>query len=344
MWAGLFSCCAPPVYADNPASPQRTEAIFTTPPEGWVLSVWQGGTIELAEFTPPGQTGDGFIDLLGYSVVPKVAGINDTDALFRSSERAKHGCRATRVLDHVGRRGWFESEYLCLGREHAANPDDVEIEFAATTVGKQSVFRVWRSWRGTPAAFTLMLKQRIGRELSPVMFRGGEQEINDRDLKTAFSGLEESFFGDVARSTVCDLAVPSACQPLHQKIPPALAAYVPREPFVAGFIAPGLHRISGEQFRQVFGVQARSDGSPNVVIGALLPGDKEWTDPNEFRRALVAVAYGQAADGGALFLIDRKGEVGPDAQAIALGRVIGAARQLWKVGESPRITVLVVPN
>ena len=345
VMAGVISLCATRAVADSPQSGSpRTEVIFVTPPDGWVVSVWQGGTIELAEYTPPGQVGDGYVDLLGYSVVPKLAGVNDSERLLRSSERSREGCRVYRTFDHVGRDGWFESEYLCLGRKTAANPDLVEIEFAATKLGEQGAFRVWRSWRGAPADLARMLKQRVGRDLNPVVTRGGVQEINDQDLKAAFAAHETSFFGDIARSTICDLAARSVCPPLHQPLSPALAAFVPREPFVAGFIASGLHKMSDEQFRQAFGVRGPGDGSPNVVRGVLSPGDAQWKDPQEFRKVLTVVAYGQAADGGALFLIDRKAEMSPEARTLALARMIESARQLWKVGESPGITVVVAPN
>ena len=102
LWAAPTLCDEKP-----PPTGVRTEGIFVTPPDGWQVSVWQGGSLELAEFTPPGQTGGDYVDLLGYSVAPRVEGANDTVALMRAFERkSKTGCRIGRVRDHANSSGW----------------------------------------------------------------------------------------------------------------------------------------------------------------------------------------------------------------------------------------------
>ena len=123
--------------------------------------------VELAAFTPAGQTREAYVDLLAYSVVPRVAGSNDTEEEMRAFERKREGCRSIMVRDHEGAAGWYDSEYLCIGREGAA-PDALEIEMSSVRLGKQGVFRVWRSWRGSPAELTAMLKSRFNLELEPV--------------------------------------------------------------------------------------------------------------------------------------------------------------------------------
>jgi len=340
----LWASCA--VSADGPRSaPPRTEAIFVTPPDGWVMSVWQGGTIELAEFTPPGQTGDGYVDLLGYSVVPALDGTNATAAEMRAFERtSKTGCRVVRVREHLNTSDEYDSEYLCIGRDHAANPEAVEVEFATTVLGKQSVFRVWRTWRGTPTELTTMLEQRTGRALAPVVDMGSGQQVNEKDFNAAFSALEPSFFRAVARNAICDLSKPMDCAGLHRPLTNTLSLFVPNQPFVAGFIASGLHQLSRDAFRAALGLTGPEGGGPNMVVAALLPSDANWTNPSEFQALLKVVATGQAADGGVLFLIDRSQTMKPDERTLALARILSASRQLWRVGTSPDTTIMVLPR
>src|SRR4051794_36307117 len=66
-----------PAAAPAESLPERTDALFVTPPEGWVVSGWSGGTVELGGFSPPGKVGAAYVDLLGYSLVPRLPGSND---------------------------------------------------------------------------------------------------------------------------------------------------------------------------------------------------------------------------------------------------------------------------
>lgn len=329
-----------PAPAAAAALPERTDALFVTPPEGWVVSAWGGGTVELAEFSPPGQVGDAYVDLLGFSLVPRLAGTNDSEDEMRAFERKKEGCRAIMVRDHEGAAGWYDSEYLCLGRE-GAKPDAVEIEFASTRLGKQSVMRIWRSWRGSPAELSRMLKDRLGLDLKPVRGEGDKAAADDKDLGAAYDALAPSFFADIGRSEVCDLAAPATCAGLHAPVPADLENTRPKEPFVAGFVAPGQHRLSREDFRTTFKLTNPDDGTPNRVIPRLLPTDPAWTDPNIFAKAVLAVSLGQAADGGAMYLVDREGKLDAAGRTAGLARLLAASRQLWQPGRAPD-TIMVL--
>lgn len=327
--------------APKPAAPAaRTEAIFVIPPEGWVVSAWSGGPVELAAFTPAGQTREAYVDLLAYSVVPRVAGTNDTEEEMRAFERKREGCRSIMVRDHEGAAGWYDSEYLCIGREGAA-PDALEIEMSSVRLGKQGVFRVWRSWRGSPAELTAMLKSRFNLELEPVRGAGADAAADDKDLGAAFTALAEAFYADVGRREICDLAVPAGCAGLHAAVPESLADTRPKEGLVAGFLAPAQHRISREDFRTAFKITAPDDGTPNRVIIRLKPTDAGWIDPNIFGKALLAVGMGQAADGGAMYLIDREAKLDAAGRARALARLLSASRQLWQVGHTPDTVVVL---
>jgi hypothetical protein len=189
-----------------------------------------------------------------------------------------------------------------------------------------------------------MLDQRTGQKLAPVVGTGREQQINEKDFNAAFSALEPFFFRDVARNTTCDLGEPSDCAGLHQPLPSDLSLFVPNKPFVAGFVAPGLHQLSREAFRAAFGITGPDGGSQNGVVAALLSTETKWTDPSEFNAVLRLVATGQAADGGGIFLIDRNQTMKPDERTVALARLLSASRQLWRVGASPDATIMVLPR
>jgi hypothetical protein len=342
------AAAAPPPAASPSGAPpklsERTEALFVTPPSGWVVSVWRGGTVELGEFTPAGQTGAAYVDLLGYSVVPRIAGTNDTETEMRTLERRQDGCRVLLSRDHDGLEAWYDSEYLCIGREGAAAPDTVEIEFASTRLGKQSVFRVWRSWRGSPKALEAMLKERFGLDLAPVKGEGAEAAADEAALDEAFAALGAPFFADIRRSEACDLSAPEHCAGLHTPVPAALQDTVPKQPFIGGFVAPAQHRVTRDEFRAAFRVTSPDDGTPNRVIARLLPSDPAWTDPAIFQKAVLAVGMGQAADGGAMYLIDRPGVLSPADRTRALARLLAASRQLWQPGHAADTVVVLGPS
>jgi hypothetical protein len=335
----------PAAPARKPARPQtgasdRTEAIFVTPPEGWTVGAWSGGTVELGAFTPAGQTRDAYVDLLAYSVVPRIAGTNDSEEEMRAFERKREGCRTIMVRDHEGAAGWYDSEYLCIGRE-GAKPDAVEIEVSSVRLGKQGVFRIWRSWRGSPAELSGMLKDRFGVDLQPVRGVGAEATTDDKDLGAAFTALADAFYADVARNEICDLAAAAGCASLHATAPESVADTRPKEPFVAGFLAPAHHRVSREDFRAAFKVSAPDDGTPNRVIIRLQPTDAGWLDPTIFSKAVLAVGMGQAADGGAMYLIDRENKLDAARRTRALARLLSASRQLWQIGHAPDTVVVL---
>jgi hypothetical protein len=329
-----------PAAAKPKPAPDRTEVVFVTPADGWVVSAWSGGTVELGAFTPQGQSRDAYVDLLAYSVVPRIPGTNDTEEEMRTFERKKEGCRSIMVRDHEGAGGWYDSEYLCLGRE-GAKPDDIEIEFSAVHLGKQGVFRIWRSWRGTPAGLARMLKDRLGLDLSPIRGEGEAAAPDDKDLGAAFTALAEPFYAEIGHNEICDLAAPAECAGLHRSAPESIADTRPKEAFVAGFVAPAQHRISREEFRTAFKVTAPDDGTPNRVIIRLLPTDAGWLDPNIFAKALLAVGMGQAADGGAMYLIDRETKLDAAGHTRALARLLSASRQLWQIGHAPDTMVVL---
>jgi hypothetical protein len=346
----LVAAVAQPALAQM--TPLPTEAIVVTPPAGWVVSDWRGGTIELAEFTPPGQTGDAYVDLLGYSVVPRAAigvpagTVPGKDTLRAFDTRGKSdGCRKVVIREHATSGEGFDGEYVCLGRAGASDPDNIEVEFASSKLGRDSLFRVWRTWRGTSAQFSAMLKNRTGTDLHPLTGAGAGLAVNAKDMDTALTALEPLFYADVARNTVCDLQSDTPCAAFPGQLPADLAAPLKSSNgFVVAFVTPGRQLISREKFRQVFKITTPDDGSLNRVIAVVPAGDRVWSDQSAFTQMVTAVAYGQAADGGAVIVIDPDRQFTPAQRTQARAAIIAASRQLWRAGQPSGITQVFLPR
>lgn len=303
----------------------RTEVISVTPPDGWVLSVWQGGTIELGEFTPPGQTGAAYVDLLGYSVLPRHEILPSSTPGLEAYEREAAGGCATSHFQPLGLiDGWFHLVRLCVGRPGAA-PDVAELEYAATTVTDQGVYRVWRSHRAPASDF--------GLPVSP--------------SQAQFDSLADSWASrmrpDLERREVCNLAAVDTCRAFRDPLAPELSPYLERlgpQLVVIGF--SGHQTLTRQQFLSHFGV-AEDDGSPNRVIAAILPQEYDWSNRDQITGLLTTLAYGQAAD-GALLAVSDEGSLSADQTALLRARIITQTRRLTPPGEPPGIVQVLVPR
>lgn len=314
-----------------------TEVVAVAPPPGWVTSVWRGGTFELGEFTPKGQEGGRYVDLLGYSVLPLVDGVPKTEAQVAPFERLNTGksCPRTFLRERPRADGWRDMQAFCLDR---SGPGSVEISFSTARAGKQGYYRIWRDWRGTPAELTAMLKARTGLDLAPV----ADGEVDEAAADQALIALAPLFQADLKDGEVCDLTQAQVCAALSRPLPPEAKPYFQAKPYVAGFYASSLSRISRNQFREMMQVDVPDDGTPNRVIGVWAANDPDLTDPDRMMQAAMAIGVGQAADGGGFILMapaDAKADV---AQARALA--VRTSRQLWQKGFDPSTVVVTLPK
>lgn len=324
----------------------RTETLAVTPPPGWVVSVWQGGAVELGEYTPPGQTGDRFVDLLGYSIVPRIKDMGPLDQAdvptFERNSKLK-GCRQVTLRERQHVAGWFALQALCVGREGSANPERVELEFAISKVGREGVYRIWRSWRGTPAELSSMLRTRTGLTLAPVTSSKANLQVDIAALDEAITALLPQFEADMAREEICDLAAATPCKAFAGQFPEA--AHGPKTPgmLVAGFYTTGLRIMPDAEFRQRMGLTGDGDGGPNRITLGLLPSELDWSDATKVQQVLTLVAIGQAADGGAFYIGDKAGTLS-DAERLAIrAQVVAAARRLQRPDLPPNVVTIVIP-
>lgn len=342
--AALLLVAGPAATAER-MDPFRTEAIAVTPPDGWVLSVWKGATIETAEFTPKGQTGGGYVDLLGYSALPLVPGVapaGQADAAAFEHRIKPAGCRASAMREVQNRPGWYADQVICLGRAGAADPGVVELEFADTRVTGESAFRVWRTWRGGPAELSAMLKARTGRDLAPVTGSGAAQKVDPAAFDATVAALLPVFEKDLERSEVCDLKAPGGCRAFKDALPKEATERL-RGTFIAGFYGKGLSLLSREEFRRRFNVRGPDDGTPNQAFIIIEPGDVDWNDPEALRRVALLVGAGQTADGGSLVVSDPKGALSPAERAQLRAHLLMVGRTLWREGYPPDIIAFRIP-
>lgn len=314
------------------ALPARTEVITVKPPQDWVQSVWQGGTVELGEFTPVGQTGPRFVDLLGYSVIPRTPQGGSSLADLRRSERADapKGCRASRYMEQPAADGWVGLARICIGRDGEA-ADVAELEFATTTITDQGIYRVWRTHRAPMAE----VWARSGRP-APAPDR-----VSQAEFEALVAATAPAMSADLQRREICDMVRPQDCHAFAQALPAPF-----EERFQDGYVAavhlPGLNQISRERFQEIFGVE--DDGKPNRVIVGLNPERLDWDDAEAVRGMLTALAWGHAADGAVLAILDPEGTL-TEADKVRLRvRLINSARQLMKVDRPQSIVTIAIPT
>ncbi len=323
-----LSLCA----ATASAQAMRTEVITVEPPADWVLSVWQGGTIEVGEFTPPGQTGAAFVDLLGYSALPRSDESPGTVDELRVSETqfAPTECQISAMRERTAPEGWFGLARVCVGRNGSAS-DLAEMEFAVTTATEQAVYRVWRT-RRIPFA--------------QLAVEAGVPGFSPEDLDaTSFAGMADAMAprleSDLERREVCDLSRPAECAAFPRSLPREAEHRFGGETYVIGAWAPGENRITRERFLEFF--QATDDGTPSQVIALLGPGEFDWNDAEAVEQLLTIFAYGRAADGAVLGVTDPEMILSPAERAQTRAVVIQSLRRLIRPGTPPSGIIIALP-
>ena len=310
----------------------RAEVITVTPPAGWVLSVWQGGTIEVGEFTPQGQTGAAFVDLLGYSALPRTDGSPGTVDELRVSETtyAPTECEVSAIQERPASGGWFGLARVCIGRNGSAG-DLAEMEFAVTTATEQAVYRVWRTRR---IPFGQLAVEAGVPGLSP-------EDLDETTFTVMVNALAPRLESDLERREVCDLSHPDECAAFPRSLPPEAEHRFGGKPYVIGAWAPGENRITRERFLEFF--QATDDGTPSQVIALLGAGDFDWNDAEAVERLLTMFAYGRAADGAVLGVTDPDVTLSPAERAQIRAIVIQSLRRLIRSETLPSGIIIALP-
>lgn len=317
-----------PVSAQN----VRAEVITVTPPTGWVLSVWQGGTIEVGEFTPSGQTGAAFVDLLGYSALPLTDDSPGTieDLRVFETEYAPKECEVSAMQERQASAGWFGLARVCIGRRDLPS-DLAEMEFAVTTTTEQAVYRVWRTRR---VPFAQLAIEAGVPGLSP-------EDLDETKFTVMVNALAPRLETDLAQREVCDLSRPAECAAFPRSLPPEAEYRFDGKTYVIGAWAPGENRITRERFLEFF--RATDDGTPSQVIALLGAGDFDWNDADAVERLLTMFAYGRAADGAVLGVTDPESLLSPTERGHIRAVVIQSLRRLIRAETLPSGIIIALP-
>lgn len=315
------------------AQSSRTEVVTIAPPADWVLSVWQGGTIELGEFTPAGQTGGQYIDLLGYSAIPLAGtdfgGLDDL-LEFERQDAAKE-CRSSQYVERPAAQGWVSLARVCIGGEGAA-PDTAELEFATTTLTDQAVYRIWRTHRAP---------------FADIAASAGMADTTADTLDAGrFAHIVEAWAPllapDLERRGICDLESLVGCEAFPERLPEDAESRFRGNDYVVGAWLFGENRITRERFLEVF--QAADDGSPNQVFAILDSREADWGDAESMGRLLTMIAYGQAADGALLGITDAEGQLSSAERALIRANVIQNLRRLVRPDAPIPAVVIAIPR
>lgn len=343
LLAGLFS--APVAQAAAPPSAlQRTTVLMPPLPEGWVVSNYasQGG-VENAEFTPPGQTGDTYIDLIGFNVrtampnldVARLAAATKTSAAQRCASVADRDVPPGQLA-----AGWAGAMLYCV--KDASDPR-VELTLMTFRIVDDAVLIVWRARREPVAGLTAFVQTRTGRPAVLAAPNGGALAIDESAVDAVNAALTASLARDLASAEVCDLARGEIC--------PSLRAPDGFDPnMVAMLTMTGTGRLTARQ------TLAGKDGKPldasAAQLLASLPGDAadkpvqlmqtislddhDWVDGRSLGAAMMRPLLGAHSGGGTLTAMQGKTPIDAATRARMQAYVVQASRLLWNLGVTPQ--------
>ena len=210
-----------------PSTDLSTTVLAPYVPPGWKPSnVKFGGIVsELGEFTPTGVPTEQFTDLVGYAIAPAPPNPNPPQgaalqALIAGAARnaAPQKCTASVVLEHVPpgeQKGWIYTQQFCVlkGGEAAG---EIDLTFNALRLEPHGLFTVWRAWRGSPADFRKLLKDKAGVDADGLT---AAATFDDAVVNRVVGPLLSAWSDVFAKVELCDLAVGEICSRYRPKTP-----------------------------------------------------------------------------------------------------------------------------
>ena len=343
LLAGLFF--APVAQAAAPPSLlQRTTVLMPPVPEGWVVSNYasQGG-VENAEFTPPGQTGDTYIDLIGFNV--RTAMPNLDMARLMAATKASAAQRCASVVDRdvpAGQLpiGWQGMMLYCT--KDASDPR-VELTLMTFRIVDDSVLILWRARRESVAGLTAFVQAQAGRPAVLASPNNGVLTIDEAAVDTINAALTTSLARDLASAEVCDLARGDICPSL--RAPDGFDSST-----VAMLSMTGTGKLTARQ--TLVGKDGKPIDASAAQILASLPGDAadkpvqlmqtislddhDWANGRSLSAALMRPLLGAHSGGGTLTAMQGETSIDAATRARMQAYVIQASRLLWNLGVAPQ--------
>lgn len=358
--AGLtaaFIAFGGPVLAAAPP-PAALRAVIIAPPpipQNWVVSAYShNGIQEMAELTPPGQTGPNYVDLIGFSVTPIPAEATLSDVL--DSARGSMNVRCPQpALREVPAptmpAGWGQLLTYCLTPiEGGVN---LEANAMAFLVRDGFMFTVWRAHREAAGRFPDFLNARLRRKEAIAVADGGAWRYDEAALDRISAPLAASLYADIVKTEVCDLAVGEICPSLRKSVglDASTIAFLKIEGSRERTMRQSLTGPDGAPVSDLAGktlaaMKPKDADKPFETLQSLTLLDHDWSSGDGLKAALVQPMVGARSGGASLLAIDRE----PKADLATRGRmqayVVMLSRILWLTGVAPQRETLVLtpPN
>ena len=341
-----------------PPNDIRTNIIQIAPPAGWVAASYHTNLVdELGEFSPAGPDGAEESDVLGFSsnMLPRAALLTPVaEATEFMLAAQKKQCRegASRSISASNPRpGWTYAQLYCLGRTGAAQ-DAVEVTYFAQIIRGNSLFSVWRTWRGKSAPLKAMLKSRSGLDVDLVQPSAKGGKLDEKAIDRVTPALMQAFAPDLARAELCDLSDGEICDSYRPKVaaPSSLialfdirgtgelsaiqAANLAAEGNPTGFYADLAKKLAADP----------SSAERARLVQSITLDNHDWSTAASMQAVLKNPMLGARAAGGTVTALDLDPPASPALRARMQGYVILLSRLAWKMGIAPERETLILTS
>lgn len=343
LLAGLIT--APVAQAAAPPSAQQRTAILMPPlPAGWVVSNYNTqNNVENAEFTPKGQTGDAYVDLIGFTTMPSIPDLEIKGLVANTRDNAAKRCVSGAARDVPSASlaaGWEGVMLYCV---KTAAEQRVELTLMTFRIVDDSVLILWRTRREAPEALSGFVQARAGRPAMLAKPKNGVLAVDEAAIDTVNAALTAGMAADLASAETCALAKGEIC--------PSLRAPDGFDPsMVAMLTIVGNGRLTARQ------ALSGKDGKPHdasaAQILASLPAadadkpvqlmqtisldDHDWTSNQGLSAAMMRPLLGAHSGGGTLTAMQAATPVDALTRARMQAYVVQASRLLWAFGVTPQ--------
>ena len=347
---------AAPGVLQPPAANIRTNIIQIAPPAGWVSSNYRTNMVdELGEFIPVGQDAATSADRLGFTsnILPRagrLTPVNKATDFMLANQRKQCRDSAVRTFSPATPRvGWYSAQFYCIGRIGVA-PDLVEVTYFAQAIRGDSLFSVWRAWRGTAVPLKAMLKVRTGLDVDLVQTSTKAGRLDEKVIDRITPLLLQAFAPDLARAELCDLAAGEICDSFRTRavVPPSLIALFDVQGSGELTPAQAATLAANGQTTGFYADLARKLAADPTARATMLQSitlaNHDWNSAASMQAALRTPLLGARAAGGTLTAM----ETVPPADAALRARmqayIVFLSRFAWKLGIAPeRETVILTP-
>lgn len=329
--------------AAPPPADLRATIIVPVIPQGWFVGTYSmDGRSELGEITPKGQGGEAYIDLIGFSATPLPPSITlaKTLELAHGSVAARCPQSSVREVADPAMPAWSQLFIYCL----RPRDDDATLEVTAMTflVRDGYLFSTWRAHRESLAKATAFIKTRQSVSAQIAARKDGAWRFDEAGLDKLTPGLAASFFGELAKTEMCDLSAGEICPSLRappEVTPPTIAMLhidgVREQTMRQILTGPDGQPLNDFARQTLAAAQDGAADKPFETLQTISLTDHDWSSGPSLAAALARPLIGARSGGGTLSAVD----VGAAPDQATRGRMqaymVMASRLIWRAGVTP---------